>query len=843
MNFEGEHLLPGQTGHFLIILSCIASLISAVSFFLSAEKNDLSTASWKKTGRIWFFIHMFSLIAVFGIVVYICSNHYYEYMYVYKHTSKELEFKYLLACIWEGQEGSFLLWLLWQGLLGCVLIFRAGDWESPVMGVISTSQLFISLMILGIYFFDVRIGNSLFTLTRNEIAAPIFSRPDYLNFIKDGVGLNVLLRNYWMVIHPPVLFLGFSSAIIPFAYAFAGLWQKKYGDWVKPVLPWMLFSSAVLGVGIMMGGKWAYESLSFGGYWAWDPVENASLVPWLILIAGLHTLVIFKSTGRSLGGSFLFSLLGYSFVLYSTFLTRTGILGETSVHSFTEAGAAINIMIGMWVAVFAFLPLTLLLLRRKEIPVVHSEEATSSREFWMFMGSLVIFLSSLFIIIITSIPVFNKTPLISSLIEKLHGGPLAMPEDPEFLYNKVMVMVAIILGVITGFAQYLKYKQTAGSYRNRKLLLPLIISLAAAAAILYFYPISYYKHGQGFLIAIYLAFAAMLFSLIGNGAYILTVLKGKLRFAGASIAHAGFALMILGMLVSSGNKKVISDSSVNGITLGAGTDPMTKKSDDPRENLTLIRDVPARMGDYSVTYTGDSSGHEKGRKFFSLNFQGKDKSEKDFTLLPDVYLMKDNNMSSNPDIRSFLTHDIFTYVSFATKDEPREDTAQFRIEEMKAGDTAFYNNGIIVLNSVMKNPSEGGFNFKENDAALVADISVISRDSLRYRAFPYIQVDSLGIIQQDDTVFAQNIYLRFAGVADMSHIKIGIKESDRLIDFVTVKTYIFPYVNLVWLGLIIMAMGLVMSMAQRAGWSGLKLSILYVLVIAGLIYMFLIANN
>jgi cytochrome c-type biogenesis protein CcmF len=114
-------------------------------------------------------------------------------------------------------------------------------------------------------------GSNPFVLLRNEMDAPIFSQPNYLSFIKDGNDLNPLLQNYWMVIHPPVLFLGFASTIVPFAFAIAGLWTKKFGDWTKPALPWALFSAAVLGTGVMMGGRWAYESLNFGGYWAWDP--------------------------------------------------------------------------------------------------------------------------------------------------------------------------------------------------------------------------------------------------------------------------------------------------------------------------------------------------------------------------------------------------------------------------------------------------------------------------------------------------------------------------------------------------------------------------------------------
>ena len=374
MKFEGEHLFAGQFGHFFVIVSLVASLISAISFFNSSGGN----LNWLRLARISFGIQVISVLLVFGVVLYICSHHYYEYMYAYKHASKELEYKYLLACIWEGQEGSFLLWSIWHSILGAVIILsgwkKRSVWEAPVLTVISTAQFFLFIMITGIYVFDVRIGNSLFTLTRNEIAAPIFSQPNYLNFIRDGLGLNVLLRNYWMVIHPPVLFLGFASTIIPFSFAYAGIRLKQYGEWIKPALPWALFSACVLGVGIMMGGKWAYESLSFGGYWAWDPVENASMVPWLILIAGLHTMVIYKATGHSLRASYLFVFLTFIFVLYSTFLTRTGILGDTSVHAFTEAGNAMNFLIGLFVLSFTLPALILLGIHYKNIPTMRSEK-------------------------------------------------------------------------------------------------------------------------------------------------------------------------------------------------------------------------------------------------------------------------------------------------------------------------------------------------------------------------------------------------------------------------------------------------------------------------------------
>jgi len=273
---------------------------------------------------------------------------------------------------------------------------------------------------------------------------------------------------------------------------------------------------------------------------------------------------------------------------------------------------------------------------------------------------------------------------------------------------------------------------------------------------------------------------------------------------------------------------------------------MTKKEEDPTENLTLIREVPTKMGDYQVSYIKDSSGHEKGRNFYLLNFEKKDKTtskvEERFVLQPDVYMMKDNNMSSNPDTKSYLTKDIFTYISFALGEENKEDTTQFKIIEIGEGEKSYYSNGYFVLNKVSKNPANSKYKFGENDIALQAEIQFVSKDSMHFDARPMIVVDSFGILQIDDTVYAQNLFVKFAGVSDNHKIKLGIKESDQLIDFVTVKSYVFPYINLVWLGLIIMAMGLLMSAVFRAKFSNRLSGLILLMAFIGLFYMFLLAN-
>jgi cytochrome c-type biogenesis protein CcmF len=231
-----------------------------------------------------------------------------------------------------------------------------------------------------------------------------------------------------------VLFLGFASMIIPFAYALSALWTREYTAWIKPVLPWALFAGMILGTGVMMGAAWAYESLTFGGYWAWDPVENGSLVPWLTLIAGIHTLLAYKHSGHALKSTFFFFFISFVLILYATFLTRSGILGETSVHSFTDLGMSGQLLVYM--GVFTIPAFVLLIARRKEIPGVKKEESSYSREFWLFIGALVLLIAAIQISFTTSIPVWNKLLDLTGLrslfkIKQLHWpayGHCTIPE-------------------------------------------------------------------------------------------------------------------------------------------------------------------------------------------------------------------------------------------------------------------------------------------------------------------------------------------------------------------------------------------------------------------------------
>ncbi|HPH22863.1 MAG TPA: cytochrome c biogenesis protein CcsA [Chitinophagaceae bacterium] len=809
MQYIGEHLLPGQFGHFFIVLSLVASLVATIAFFIANKTVDLTNKnSWLRIARIAFLLETVSVIAIFCILYFIISNHYFEYKYVWQHSDKSLQLEYLLSCFWEGQEGSFLLWSFWHCVLGWILIWKSKEWEAGVMTVVSFAQFCLATMVLGVYFFGHKVGSNPFVLLRNEMDAPIFANANYLTMVKDGNGLNTLLQNYWMVIHPPILFLGFASTIVPFAFAYAGLMNKNH-KWVSVALPWTSFSAAVLGLGIMMGAMWAYESLSFGGYWAWDPVENASLVPWLTLIAGLHCNLIYKHSGYSLRATYFFYIISFVLVLYSTFLTRSGVLGDTSVHAFTDLG--MNWQLLIFILVFLFPALYLYFKQYKQIPSIAKEENTYSREFWMFIGSLVFFLSGFVILFITSLPVFNKIVSNFSFLKSIFKNAFSQPEDAEFTHNQIQVFVAIIIGLLTALTQYLKYKDTPKAFIGKKIAIPTAISVVITLLIIFVYKVNYTKQGIGFQIAIHLAIFSAVYSIVANASYIWLVLKGKIKASGASVAHIGFGMVLLGVLISSGRKSILSWNKT-GITVLQKT-----QQEDPAENTTLFKGIATDMGKYMVTYQSDSLYTRDRKRYFEINFQPKDGSV-GFKVYPDVIRNnKGEGFSANPDAKHYLTKDVFVYITSFKEDDRKNDTTTFRNREIKVGDTIFYSNGLMILKNVKVNPADKKSKYFDGETAMFLDMDVISKEGSRFNAFPGIAIQGNQIREITDTIVAQSLVLKFNKVIDQKEgkLEIGIKENQSLTPLLTLKVLEFPMIKILWIGVVVMCIGFIMSIVQR----------------------------
>lgn len=843
----GERLWAGNLGNGFIVLSFVAALLSFVSFFISSKQPSLI-----KLARFAFNLHSFAVIGIIGTLFYMLFNHYFEYQYVWQHSNLDMNMKYILSCFWEGQEGSFLLWTFWNVVLGLLLKkqLKGGEWEIPVMAIFALVQVFLTSMILGVYLFDYKIGSNPFLLMREHpefSGLPWVQNPD--NFAKMARGLNPLLMNYWMTIHPPTLFLGFASTLIPFAFSIAALWNKQYTKWQSIALPWTYFGILVLGIGILMGGAWAYEALSFGGFWAWDPVENASLVPWLVLVAAGHTMIINKNKGGSLFTTHFLTIGSFLLVLYSTFLTRSGVLGNASVHAFTDLGMTGQLV--LYVLVFIFISVALLIRENlfrttyivvsflllaisivygyKKIilmfwisssaiitgisyylyfPKEKEEEELYSREFWMFLGSLVLILAALIITYFTSIPVINK----------LFGTEYAPPKVP--VYNIWMVPFTILLMILIAAAQFLKYKKTDTKKFYVRIsysfLFALVFGLACSIP-LYFLNGFADADGQGKwnLISYSLLLITALFAVFANADYFLSVLKGKISKSGAAIAHVGFALVMLGALISTSKKVVLSKNTAERKVSALGADFDDKKS------ILLTQGDTLPMGPYLVTYT--KKRKEGINYYFDVDYLKRgenNKLEYDFTLSPHVQDNPRMGRSPEPDTKHYLGRDIYTHVTYAVMDTTKVKEGAFATAKNYiglVGDTIFSSNAIIVIDSLRSNLSKTEYEKNDSYLEVTAVLRCVDVKSKAFYAYPKFIIQNNVVIPKEDVVKELGLKLVFWKInPDDGTIEITLSELlSNNKDFIVMEAYVFPYINILWLGCLIMAVGTVIAIMER----------------------------
>jgi cytochrome c-type biogenesis protein CcmF len=802
--FLNEHLWLGHLGHFFVVFGFFAALLAAVAYFAD-EQLKAEDSVWKKIARVSFTVHGTMVIGVFVLLFIMILNHWFEYHYAWRHSSNDLPIEYVISSFWEGQEGSFLLWEFWIVILGWVFMATAKKWESPVMFVVAVTQVFLGSMVLGITVLGQKIGSNPFILLRDEMAAaPIFQRPEYLSMIEDGNGLNPLLQNYWMTIHPPVLFLGFAASLFPFAFAFASLWRKDYKDWVKPALPWVLFCLAILGTGILMGGAWAYESLSFGGFWAWDPVENMSFVPWLLILAGLHLHLIYKYTNHGLFTTYLFYMLGWLLVLYSTFLTRSGILGDTSVHAFTDLGMSGQLII--YGVAYLVPSIILIALRYKSLPKEDKEEEFFSREFWMFIGSLIMVLSAFQMIFTTSIPVWNK----------VFGLNLAPPADVIAHYNNIQIWIALIACIGIASVQFLAYKSSRIPALAKWAVYSFGIALAAGIAIAYFTEVElivyFGKEAKiPFLSPYLLLLILSVYAAVASLAYIFIVLKGKIKLSGGAITHFGFGVFLIGVLISQHKKEVVS-LNTSGVNFGKEFE-----GKEQLENVLLFRDSAYMMSDYFITYTGMRA--EKSHKIYDVNYVKKDMQsgavKEQFTLSPYVVMNERMGNSSNPSTKHYLTKDIFTHVVAAADMGEVKDTTV--LVEAAVGDTFYLTRNYIVFKSINPKPEVGLMD--QGKLAVAANLFIGDLKGTAIDAIPIFFIDQ----RNNNEISTHTFEDKTLGLSiDITRINpetkkftFAVKEKKLASDFIIMKAIIFPYINLVWLGGIITFLGILMSMWRR----------------------------
>lgn len=792
MEYIGEHLLAGQVGNLFVAISVAFGLLSTISYFLAENQND---AHWKKLGRISFWAHSAGIIGVVSTLFLMIFNQYFEYHYVWQHSSSDMPLRYIFSCFWEGQEGSFILWMFWHVLLGNILIFVAKRWESSVMTVFSSVNLILSTMILGIYVLDYKLGSNPFSVLLREhpdfSGLPLFLDAHYAQNL-DGRGLNPLLQNYWMTIHPPTLFLGFASTLVPFAFAIGGLWKKEYIEWIKPAIPWTYFGIGVLGIGILMGGAWAYEALSFGGFWAWDPVENASLVPWLTMVAAGHLMLIQRNKGTSVLSLFVFTALTFILVLYSTFLTRSGVLGDSSVHAFTDLGMSGQLL--FYLLFYTALSIVLIVINARKFPNADKEESVWSREFWMFVGSIFLFISAFQIIFSTSFPVINK----------IFGTNFAQSAERLAYYNKWQLPLAIIISLVLAVSQFLKYKNTKPSELFKNLALSFIISIALTIVLSIGFEIKQ-------ILIILMIFSAAL-AVTANIDYWVRILSGKIRLIGSSVAHVGFGLILMGAVISTSQSDVISENTSMYDVSILGEDFTNS------ENILMMKDDTLMMGDYFVSYRGK---RKEGLyihytvDYMQANTNGE--LENVFTLYPFVQLNPRMGNVAEPYTKHYLDRDVYTHITYAELEERNEES---KIEEhnVQLGDTIFAKNTFLVLDSLNRAPEKVAKGLKDDDLALGAVFKVFDVNTKSHYLEPLFVIrDRKFSFSVNDSIPDLGLKIAFKGIdPETASFKFELEESKpKYNEFIVMKAIVFPGINILWIGIILMGIGTFLAVYYR----------------------------
>lgn len=792
-----------MVGSVILSIALVFSIISMVMYFLTFKgyKNTLNYA------RVFYHAMAIFVIAASTLLWYYILTHQYQYKYIFSYSNNSLSTGLLFSSFWGGQEGSFMLWLLLTVIIGVILqsySAKRGDLEPRVMTVFALATSFLLLMVSPWfknpfeYIWVTPIFIELKSINPQFISLPfvqnfIFSDqqtgsnfiqmgPDLYamlaqngiavnDFIINGRGLNPQLLNFWMQIHPPILFIGFAMATVPFAFALAALMKDEYKDWISQAFPWTLAGIGILGLGIMLGGYWAYEMLGWGGYWAWDPVENSSLIPWLVGVAAIHTMLVQKRSqqkgegiGRYAKTNLILSILVYVLVLYSTFLTRSGVLGDASVHSFVDPGMLVYLFLIVFISSFALLGLGMVVYRWKSLnQQAPQDEGLLSRELALFTAAIVLCASALIVFVGTSSPLFGQSVDIS-------------------FYNEMHVPLAIIVGLLNGISLILKWKNTNTKELINGSLRALAISILITVLIVVF-------GGVTDIMMILLTFSSA-FALVINTEIAINIIRKNLKMLGAYLAHIGLALFILGVIGSAAHSR--------------------------EKTLDLVKGKPVEAFGYQMVFTGYEP-IENGTKYaFNIKIN---KDGKEYSAAPVMYIAEYNNsLMREPSILVTPTKDI--YIAPLGYDEGKGNSPN-QVLSIQKGQTVEYNGIKITFTQfnmspdVMKAMQEGrdfqiGAVIAIESNGKVEEVELLRKQKGNDVEFTSYESEKLNLKLQLTNLSTSGIELIPSPFQQDSQDKISEKK-----EVLTVNASIKPFVNLVWIGVLVMVIGFFVAVARR----------------------------
>jgi cytochrome c-type biogenesis protein CcmF len=737
-------------GVFAIWSALVAGLASAVTYW-RVDRGRRDLLPFARTTYLAFTV---SVVTSAAILMTLLLQHRFDVAYVNSYSARDLPTHFLVSTFWAGQEGSFLLWCFWGSIIGLFVWRSAKEQEAPVMVVYLATFLGIIAILC---------KQSPYRLLPPPAPA-------------DGVGLNPLLQDPWMVIHPPIMFLGFASLSVPFSFAIAALWKKRWDGWITRALPWALLTFLTLGTAILMGGYWAYKTLGWGGYWGWDPVENTSLVPWLFTAALVHGMFLQRARNRHRKINLVLACTAFAAILYGTFLTRSGVLADFSVHSFIDLGIT-----GWLVAIlgtFIALSIGMLAWRWRSIPALQDEEPPLLSRSVLFILGIAVFCALAAVILLgTSAPILTR----------LSGTPSQVQTS---FYAKTTTPAGFLLILLSGLVPFVGWKGVTG----RELWKSSRRSLAVAA-VLVLVALGFGARQPGSLILLFTAFFAADMNL---RAVLRKASNGKLGGAGGYLAHVGVGIMLAGIVVSGVYAK--------------------------SQRVTLPINVPKKVGDATLTFLRVVPG--AGDRKTAMEVRVETAEGKAFYAYPKMYEnSKTGQLMVNPSIRNSALMDL--YIAPQQYDPGQQEVVGRDVRLMKGTTTSVEGTGftfrdfnadrsammrgeqkILVLTDLTITPPDGSTHDVTLRYVFHLDTRQAEADEAAIPGFADGRMRVLAVSPNDGAVV-----VRLKGVSKNPADEFQAATVESLSVDVTRK----PLIALVWGGFYVLMAGGLLAFIKRSG--------------------------
>jgi cytochrome c-type biogenesis protein CcmF len=437
-------LVLSDIGYGTLLLILAAALWATITAFLGARQRraDLLASS---RNALLVSAGLSTLSAVVLLILLFTKD--FGNRYVYEHVASYLKPAYVLAAFWAGLEGSQLLWLWMLAIVTGVLVLRRPTWDREmrpyVMVILAFTQAFFALLLV--------------LLTNPFELLPVVPA--------EGISLNPLLQNFWMIIHPPIIFAAYALWTVPAAYAIAALWTGNLdATWLRRTRRWSLAAWATLGIGILVGAWWAYLELGWGGYWGWDPVENSSLIPWLVGTAFVHSAIIQDRRDMFRGWNVILAVVTYLLTVFATFVTRSGLI--QSVHAFAKSPIGYYYL--AYISALLALTIGLALARTRELRGSGELGDLFSREFVFLLTNLLFLGSAAAILLGTLWPTF--TEMVRGVATSLEARN----------YNQFMGPLGLLLVLLIGVCPLIEWRKTSAGQLLRSLWVQVVVGVVTA---------------------------------------------------------------------------------------------------------------------------------------------------------------------------------------------------------------------------------------------------------------------------------------------------------------------------------------------------------------------------